>query len=153
MPLYFRYWGRNFLLSYRDIQRTNRIWGVRLKPVKTDNTNVLAFQAKKDKFRKFKNTDQLNLATLNQDAFLGRLLVGIDYFIQNGNPSPSHRSLMQLLGIRSSGYLQEGLTILEYVGAISVEKIPFNYPTSGGIKSNSLRFSHKYTVNVLYGRI
>ena len=153
MPLYFRYRRRNFLLSYQDVQRTNRIWGVRFKPVKSDNTSVLTFQEKKHKFHKFKDADQLDLAVLNQDPFLGRLLLGIDYCIQNGNTSPSHRALMTLLGVKSSGYLQEGLAILEYVGAISIEKVPFKYPTSGGIKSNSLRFSHKYTVNVLYGRI
>ncbi len=141
------------MLSYQDVQRTNRIWGVRFKPVKSDNTNVLAFHEKKHKFNKFKDADRLDLAALNQDAFLGRLLLGIDYFIQNGNAAPSHRALMTLLGIKSSGYLQEGLAILEYVGAISIEKVPFKYQTNSGIKSNPLRFSHNYAVNVLYGRI
>ena len=141
------------MLSIEDIQNTNRLWGVKLNPVKADNTNVLRFQEKKDKFHKYKDADRLDLTVLNQDRFLGRLLLGIDYFIQNGNESPSHCSLMKLLGIKSSGYLQEGLAVLEHLGAISIKKVPFTYPTAEGIKSNPLRFSHNYTINVAYRRI
>lgn len=141
------------MLSIEDIQNTNRLWGVKLNSVKADNTNVLMFHERKDKFHKYKNADRWDLTVLNQDKFLGRILLGIDYHIQQGNNSPSHRSLMSLLGIKSLGYLREGLAVLEYLGAISIIKQPLIYPTAEGIKVNPLRFSHSYTINVDYRRI
>lgn len=140
------------LLTVEEVQATNRLWGVRYKGA-NEPTNVFNYDQRKGSFHKYKNADELEIRVLNQDSFLGRLVLGLDYYIQNGNETPSQRSLMELLGVRSMGYLQEGLTVLEHLGAISVEKIPLTYQTAEGITVNPLRFRCKYEINVTYRRL
>lgn len=130
------------LLTLAEVQATKRLWGVRYKGT-NEQTNVFDYEQRKGRFQKYRNADELDIRALNLDSYLGRLLVGLDYFIQNGNESPSQRALMDLLGVRSLGYLQEGLSVLEHLGAISVEKIPFK-PS---------QYRCKYKINVAYRRL
>lgn len=140
------------LLTVEQVQNTKRLWGVRYNGA-NEPTSVFEYDQRKERFYKYKNADSLDIRVLNQDSFLGRLVLGLDYYIQNGNETPSQRSLMELLGVRSLGYLQEGLSVLEHLGAISVEKIPLTYQTAEGLKVNPLRFRCKYKLNVTYRRL
>lgn len=145
------------MLTIEEVQATRRIWGVRHKHANTGSvsgvSDVFRYEQCKHTFKKYKRVDVSDIRVINQDDFLGRIILGLDYFIQNGKDTPSQRQLMRLLGIRSLGYLREGLVVLERLGAISVEKIPLTYDTKHGVTASPNRFRCRYVINVTYRRI